>query len=145
MGVAYRVLLAQPTLEEVQAIRKNPNMRLTASPMGMTREELEKFGPRVYPSDAVPWKGKKGDKFIAAAVGHGALAEANQLAANISMRYAGIKGAKFDPDTGKYMPIKCIKQRDWRKEHPDLASWYDANVAPKMKKGKPKVYWVTKI
>lgn len=144
MGVAYRVLSPELTVGELQAIRNDPNRRLTASPLGMKPEELEKNGPRVYISEAVPWKGKKGDDFVDEATGaHGALLNANILARKISEAYSGVTGTTIDPKTGKIVPKKGVAQRRWREEHPELVKEYNTHVKPsiKPKKGKlPKLY-----
>ena len=117
MGVAYQVLKPRLTVDDIVAIRKNPKKRLTASPLGMTPDELKEHGPRVYVADAVPWKGKRGAKdFPEAAEGHGALLQALGLARKISVLYKGIKGTTIDPKTGRIVPKKGDAQRNWRKD-----------------------------
>ncbi len=135
MGVAYKILPPEPGIDEVQAIRERKDMRLTASPFGLTREQLEKYGPRVFPSKAVPWKKEKGYAFIEFAEGRDdGLLAGNELARKISEAYAGIKGASFDPTTGKYMPNKAIAQKKWREEHPELVKEWENKVKPVSKK-----------
>jgi len=139
MGVAYRVLTPEPTLEEIQAIRENPRMRLTATQFGLTREQVEKGMYRVFTSDAVPWKGREGTEFIKFAKERDdALLAANELARKISKAYTGVKGTGYDPKTGKYMPKKAFSQRRWAEEHPELKEAYERWVKPKAKKYKPK-------
>jgi len=141
MGVAYQVLKPRLSPEDTLAYRSNPNYRLTASPLGMTPEELREQGPRVYISRAVPWKGKKGAKdFPKAAEGHGALLHALGLARKISVLYKGVTGTTIDPKTGRIVPKKGVKQRNWREEHPELVDYYNREIRPRAKKFKRKAY-----
>ena len=121
--------------------RNNPKRRITTSPFGLTPEQLEAGVKVYYPSKAVPWKGKKGAKdFPKAAEGHGALLHALGLARKISVLYKGVTGTTIDPKTGRIVPKKGVKQRNWREEHPELVDYYNREIRPRAKKFKRKAY-----
>lgn len=144
MGKAYTVVggarglpQGEVTIEDVYRFKKDPTKRLTTSPFGLTPEQLEKGFKVIYPSDAVPWKGKRGYDFIEFASGRDdALLAANELVRKISRAYSGVKGVGVDPETGRVMPMKAIKQKNWRKEHPELVKEYEEKVKPLAKKEK---------
>lgn len=116
VGGARGVPVQPVTIEEIIRIRKNPRIRLTTSPFGLTEEQLEKGLKVLYGSGAVPWKGIKGKKFWEFAEEYvnkkgekGTLAKGLRNAIAISREYAGIKGVGIAPD-GRIMPKKAIAQ-----------------------------------
>lgn len=146
IGGARGLPPAEVSIDDIYRYRKDPNKRLTTSPFGLTPEQIEKGYKMFYPSDAVPWKGVKGYDFIEHAAGRDdALLAANELARKISLAYKGVKGVGVDPETGKVMPLKAIKQKNWKKDHPELLKEYEEKVKPLAKKYKPKEYLPYKV
>ena len=132
IGGARGLRPAEVTIDDIYKFKEDYEKRLTTSPFGLTPEQIEKGEKVLYPSKAVAWKGKKGHNFIRIAADRGALLPANELARKISKAYAGIKGTTVDPETGKVVPLKCVMQRNWRQDHPELARLYDEYVKPKI-------------
>lgn len=124
MGLAYRQVMQEITIDNVMSIRENPLKRLTTSPFGVTPEQYEKNPPR-YIGNSVAWKGLKTgsiDSFaraLASGVGlHGNIPSVDarerlvaglRRAIAISKKYAGIKGTVLW--NGKLYPKKCIEQK----------------------------------
>ena len=100
--------------------RNNPKRRITTSPFGLTPEQLEAGVKVYYPSKPVPWKGKKGAKFVDEARKHGNLLAGIKKAIAISKAYAGVTGVDVDPETGRYMPKKAIMQKKWREKASEI-------------------------
>lgn len=126
MGVAYRLIRPELTVEDIIKYRDSPKYRLTTSPFGITPEQYEK-NPPIYVGNAVLWKGTKGiAEFTKAALAGcttaskgKALVDGLGLAIKISKAYKGVKGTTLYK--GKLYPRKCIEQKKWKEEHPDLA------------------------
>lgn len=105
MGTSYRMEKPQVSVQDIIAIKSNPNMRLTSSPFGLTAEEAAKT---VYVGRAAPWKGLTGNAFWAEASKHGNLTQGLRSAIAISKSKAGIKGTVWVG--GKLYPKKAIAQ-----------------------------------
>ena len=116
MGVAYRLVRPQLTVQDVIAIKNNPRLRLTTSPFGVTPEEYA-TNPPLYVGSAVLWKGGKGMKEFEKNAMAGcttvtkgaALIAGLKEAIRISKKYKGVKGTVLY--NGKLYPRKCIEQK----------------------------------
>jgi len=121
VGGARGVVPKPIDIDEIFKKRYDPKKRLTTSPFGLTPEQLEKGVKVLYVGKAVPWKGLHGAKFTEEARKHigkkgVGLLEGLRQAVAISKAYAGVKGVGIDPETGTYMPMKAIKQKNWKAE-----------------------------
>jgi len=135
VGGARGLPPAEVTIDDIYRYRKDPKKRLTTSPFGLTPEELEEGKKVIYPAGAVPWKGAKDNDFIeVAGKRDDGLLAANELARKISIAYSGVTGVGVDPADGRIKPLKAIKQRNWRQEHPELVREYEEKVKPISKK-----------
>lgn len=101
MGVAYRLVRPQLTLDDILRIKSSHTLRLTTSPFGLTPEEYAR-NPPVYISRAVVWKGDFSKAPDRVRTGLNA-------AIAISKRAAGIRGVTLW--NGKLYPAKCIAQK----------------------------------
>ena len=133
MGLAYRLVRPEPTIREIVNIKNDPLLRLTTSPFGVTPEQYV-TRPPLYIGNSAPWKGMKGlglegfAKALVAGTGlHGKISMANReklikglrLAVKISKAYRDVRGTELW--NGKLYPSKCIAQKRWRDEHPELS------------------------
>ena len=117
MGVAYRLVRPQVTLEDIIRIKADSKHRLTTSPFGVTPEQYAR-NPPLYVGSAVAWKGGKGMKEFEenAMAGCSTVAKGAALVAglkkaiSISKKYAGVKGTVIY--NGKLYPRKCIAQKE---------------------------------
>jgi len=116
VGGARGVVPKPIDVDEIFKKRYDPKKRLTTSPFGLTPEQLEKGVKVLYVGKAVPWKGKKGANFVEEAMKHGRLIDGLKTAIAVSKAYAGTTGVGIDPETGTYMPMKAIKQKNWKAE-----------------------------
>jgi len=137
VGASYAVEPPRLTIEDVIAIRGDPTKMLYTIPFGPARGKKVvkiltnmdwKFSDE---EKRALTKEERLEKFKERAKKHGALWEANRLAAEISKRYAGVEGVVWI--NGVPYPRKAIAQKNWRKDHPDLVDKYKKEVAPKMK------------
>jgi len=101
MGVAYRLVRPQLTLDDILRIKSSNTLRLTTSPFGLTPEEYAR-NPPVYISTAVSWKGRPENMPPAVRTGLNA-------AIAISKRAAGVRGTTLW--NGRLYPAKCIAQK----------------------------------
>lgn len=107
----------------LNAIRKDPAIRITTSPLGLTDEEYATHPPK-YVGDAVPWKGhgnpRKGmgvPSFITEK--YPGLAKAIGKIIRISKAYANVKGTTHD-SKGRLLTKKNVAQMNWKTDHPEL-------------------------
>lgn len=127
MGVAYRLKKPELTVLEVKKIREGvgefAGYRLTTSPFGVSPDDYAR-DPPLYLGRAVAWKGAAGmdDTYRKAlAYGKGAadrLITGLKKAVKISKAYAGTMGTTIYE--GKLYPAKCIAQKRWKEEHPEI-------------------------
>ena len=116
-GGARGAPVAPVTIWDIAKARADPNIQLTTSPFGLTKEELESGLRLVYVKTGkkyakpCPWKGLRGSKFWEEAAKHGRLKEGLEKAINISRQAAGTRGVGIAPD-GRIMPLKAIKQME---------------------------------
>ncbi len=151
MARSYVILRPTATLQEwieyIKSVKKDNSKMLYTIPFGPNAGRLVEKELKY-----MDWKGQKGEDFIEVAEKHGALLAANELARKISMAYSGTKGVVyetvFDPITGTWRltryPRKSLAQRNWKKDHPELAELYNNKVKPNMvgKRKGPRVRFV---
>jgi hypothetical protein len=101
MGLAYRLVRPQLTVEDIIRIRSSDGMRLTTSPFGISPEQYA-TNPPIYVGAAVAWKHHP--ERMPPAVRSGLTA-----AIAISKACAGVKGTIIY--NGKLYPAKCIAQK----------------------------------
>jgi len=100
MGMAYRLVRPQLTVDDIIKIRSRSDMRLTTSPFGISPEQYAN-NPPIYVGAAVAWK--HNPAAMPAAVRAGL-----QKAIAMSKACAGIMGTGIH--NGKLYPRKCIEQ-----------------------------------
>lgn len=122
MGLSYRLVKPVVTFESyvlgLNAIRRNPTVRLTTSPFGVTPEQYA-TDPPIYVGSAVAWKGTKHPRgatgmtkdFLEKAPA--AVVSGLRAAIAISKASAGVKGTVLY--NGKLYPRKCIDQMKRKK------------------------------
>jgi len=132
LGKAYYAVPTVLTPEEIIRIRKNPDIRLTTSPFGLTPEEyLDPAKRPIYIGAAVGWKGIKGlgfegfKKEVEKLIPRYGLEDMTRLvkglkkAITISKHFEGVRGVALYK--GRYYPKKAIEQKRWR-EIPELVA-----------------------
>ena len=123
MGKALRLASPILTLHNILEVKGRSDIRLTTSPFGVTPEQYER-SPPIYVGKAVHWKGAKGeDDVYQKALFYGkasadALVKGIRKAKAISKAYAGVTGTILYQ--GKLYPAKCIAQKNWKTDHPNL-------------------------
>lgn len=100
MGMAYRLVRPQLTVDDIIKIRSRDDLRLTTSPFGISPEQYAN-NPPIYVGAAVPWK--HNPAAMPAEVRAGL-----QKAIAMSKACAGITGTGIH--NGKLYPRKCIEQ-----------------------------------